>query len=480
MRFVSHGRIGIFVILVVLLEIQPGNALNPRFELDLKTLRSGSGPVKPEQTRSGSARMPSQKGRGGSVARSAAVPSPTNLKRVERTALAGKRVAATPKGGSGGAGHPGFASRKRGGTVRSGTVAARHHLSMQSPASGPQDGVRWARQVWERLGAADGDAHPLLIEGKNFSLSLDPAKFPLFSAADGSRIILDADRSLTPLVKAVIMEQDPAVRFVSENPADRKQFFRSLFAAAGFYSIEEGFAVSFGTDPKVTVLADFKVEKNPESLSNGEIFLVNVAAKGGGNPGALHSFLENEGFRMVDATPPPTVPYPDGRHVLYSIRGGSRESMTDSLLKALAIEFDRDRNLELDDGAASGVKLVVRADRYHEDRAGRVVVSFAEADSVQHTLLRLLELQGYKVVMLYPEDDFRKVTEKLLSVFRVPATYGMHRLWNPGQASYDVQLSGFALGGDGLRPAGVVLTNVVLDPLVKELAALNGYDLVER
>ncbi len=483
MRSVSKGQICIGVLLTFLLEMQPCFALDPRFELDLKALRTESGRTKPGQAgtaagkRSASAEAPLLTGKRDTGAQSGRARASVKPKRARRAESARKAV---ERAQSRGQRHAGDYSRRPGGPAGAGTVAAHGILRMQSSAGESQDGVRWARQVWERLIAStEDDKLPLRVEGENFSLSLDPVKYPVFPAVDGGRIILDAGRSLPPLVKAIIAEDDPAVRFVAENPADRRRFFASLFSAARFYSVEEGFSVSFGTDPKVTVTSDFKIEKTPESLSDGDIFLVNVIGKPRGIPASLLFFLEAEGFRVVDSTPPPTAEPPDGRHVLYSIRGGDREAMAEALLKALSVDFERDRNLELDDGSASGVNLTVRADIYHEERGRRVVVSFAEANPVQLTLLRLLELKGYKVVMLYPDDDFHRVSQKLLPVFKVPAAYGMHHLWSPGEAPFDVQLSGFVLGGGGRKDGTVVLTNVAFDPLFRELVGSMGYDVVE-
>lgn len=480
MSSVSKWQICIGTMLALLLQMQPSFALDPRFELDLKALRE----------------KPAQAGAAAEKRDAVAVPPPAKLNKGARSGRNGKSLKtksahrtvpgrnlsiAAPSRRSLNRLHTGLSSTRRSSRAASTKVAAYHTLSMQASAAEPLEGVRWARQVWDRLLASRGDdGVPLQVEGRNFSLSLDPSKYPVLPAVDGGKIILDAGRSLSPLVRAIITEKDPTIRIVSENPADRRRFFSSLFAAARFYSVEEGFSVSFGADPKVTVTSDFKVEKSPESLSDSDVYLVNVTTKRFGIPDSLLAFMETEGFHMVDSTPPPTAGFPDGSRTLCSIRGGSRESVSDALLKALSINFERDRNLELDAGVVSGVNLTVRADIYHEDRGNRVVVSFAEANPVQHTLLRLLELKGYKVVMLYPDDDFRKISQKLLSVFKIPATYGTHHLWSSREAPFDVQLSGFVLGGGGVKDGTTVLTNVALDPLFRELVGVNGYEVVER
>ncbi|RQW87017.1 MAG: hypothetical protein EHM79_08660 [Geobacter sp.] len=345
-------------------------------------------------------------------------------------------------------------------------------------AAGREGSIQWTRDVWDRLlQPGRYENGPLVVQGRNFSLSLDPKRYPVFPAADGGKIIIDEGMTLSPMVKTILTEKDPGIRIVMGNPADRKRFFSSLLAAAKFYSVEENFAVDFGADPKLTVTSDFKIEKTSESLLKNDVVLVNVTGQHRGIPPQLISFLDKEGFHVIDSSPAFSE-LSDGRKVLYSIEGSRQDTIVDELFTALSAPCEKNKDLLLDDGALSGVTLSVRADRYSEGNKRKVVISFSEKNPVQYTLLRLLELKGYRVVMLNPEDDFREISEKVLSSLGLPAVYGMQPLWVDDGTPFNVRLSGFVLTGNGRNGARRFLTNVPIDPLVGELARYKGFDVV--
>jgi hypothetical protein len=347
-------------------------------------------------------------------------------------------------------------------------------------AAGSDGDIKWTQEVWDRIiqpGRHQND--PLVVQGSNYSLSLDPDRYPVLPAADGGKIVIDAGMTLSPMIKTILREKDPGIRIVSENPDDRKRFFSSLLKAAKFYSVEENFSVDFGADPKLTVSSDFKIEKTSESLLKNDVFLVNVAGNSRGMPASLISFLDKEGFHVI-GSPPAILDLPDGSKALYRIEGSSQDSIVDDLFSALSTPCEKNKNLVLDDGALSGVTLTVRADRYSESNHRKVVVSFSEENPVQYTLLRLLELKGYRVVMLNPEDDFREISEKVLSSLGLPAVYGMYPLWAPDGTPYNVQLSGFVVVGIGRSGARRFLTNVPIDPLVGDLARYKGFDVIGK
>jgi len=301
----------------------------------------------------------------------------------------------------------------------------------------------------------------------------------VFPAADGGKIVIDTGMTLSPLVKTILREQDPGIRIVSEHPDNRRSFFSSLLAAARFYSVEENFSVNFGSDPKLTVTSDFKIEKTSDSLLKNDVTLVTLPGKRTSMPELLSSFLEKEGFQVIESSPSIST-VPDGRKVLYSVQGSNQESIVDELFSALSVRYEKNRDLLLDDGALSGVSLSVRADRFSKSNGKKLVFSFSEENPVQYTLLRLLELKGYRVVILNPEDDFREISEKVLSSLGYPAVYGMQPLWEAAEAPFNVQLSGFVVAGNGRNGSRTFLTNVTVDPLVRELARYQGFDVIVK
>ncbi|MBI5656124.1 MAG: LysM peptidoglycan-binding domain-containing protein [Geobacter sp.] len=297
------------------------------------------------------------------------------------------------------------------------------------------------RLVWDRLHPAPVDApEGIELKGENFNLSLDPVRFPVLPAADGGKILLDPGGKLPPLVKSLVQGVDEEVRVVSDDPANVRRFYASLLAAARFYSVEEDFSVDFGTDPRLTVTSDFRIEKDAESLMKQDLVLLNVSEARSGMPASLVSFLSGQGFQVIE-------PY---------------------------TTYTRDATVELFGPMDSGLRLDIRADRFFEFGGERFIISDFNGDPVFYTLMRLLETRGYRVVILEERDDFRRVGEKLLTQLRLPGSFATQRLWPAQDIPYTVQLSGFSFR-DPSSGDRVVLTPAELDPLVSELVTLNGY-----
>lgn len=356
-----------------------------------------------------------------------------------------------------------------------------HTLRMMASPRSAQEDIQLTRNAWSRIVAEGGTQQsPLRVEGGNFSLSLDPERYPLFPAADGGKILVDAEGTLPPFVKEILREKEPGVRIVSETPSNRKRFFSALLSAARFYSVEDNFSVHFGSDPKVTVTSDFKIEKSQESLLNNDVILLNIEEKRMGLPPSLTSQLEKEGFHVVDLSHRPSTEPPVARHVLYSVTSGTQQGIADAVLSAFSVSAQQNRDIELDDGSLSGVSLSVRVDRYIETGGRKILLSFNEANPVQYTLLKLLQLKGYQVVTIHPMDDFRKVAEKVFSALRISAAFGTHHLGDSRESAVDVQLSGFVVGGTARNEGNTFLTNVGVDPLIREIAGFKGYTVIDK
>ncbi|BDV44119.1 peptidoglycan-binding protein LysM [Geotalea uraniireducens] len=359
---------------------------------------------------------------------------------------------------------------------------AAHALQMVKVAAERQqpDGVETARRVWDDLvPPTHSSFQPIAIEDKNFSLSLDPANFPTFAAADGGRILVDAGGKLPPLVRSLIEAKDPSLRIVAENPRNRKRFIASLLAGGHFYSVEENVSLEFGTDPKLTVNADFKVEKTADSLLRHDVVLLNVGDNRRAMPTALAQFLHQEGFQLLEPFPAREgESRPAVDETVHQITAREPRPLADEILRALSLPFETDRNVELygvDDG---GVRLFVRADRYFESGGDRYVVSYFDGDPVSYTLTRLLETRGYRVIMLDPQDDFQKVSGKILSRLRIPGSYASYQLLANRHLPYDIRLSGFKVHGLAGRSGELFLTNATIDPLFRDLLDYGGYRVV--
>jgi len=430
-------------------------AIDPRFELDPKVLdRKVEQPVQPE---------------------SRPKPSTATVKGGKAT---GKQ-ASTPSRGA----------RKGEATVRTGSRPphqARTHAKSGEPSqqlrmismapSSEGSALEAVRQFWPQMvPEKGGQGQNVAISGENYALSVDTSRYPTLPAADGGKIILDVGETIPPLVKSLLLSQGDKVRIVNDSPANRHSFFSTLLTAARFYSVEENFAVTFGTDPKLTLKADYKIEKGPDSLLNRDVLLLNVQDGKRAMPVALLSFLNQQGFRVVEPFAV-AVSRESNRGKLFLITATEPAAIADSLMQALALSVDRDKSVELYDYRELGLSLTVKADRYFERGGERFVVSSFTGDPVSYTLTRLLETKGYNVIMLEGKDDFSRISDKLLSRLRLQGYYARHNLLEGGESPYSVQLSGVALQRE--KGQELFLTNREIDPLIRDLLGGNGYQVI--
>ncbi|MSM41207.1 MAG: peptidoglycan-binding protein LysM [Geobacter sp.] len=357
----------------------------------------------------------------------------------------------------------------------SGKMATQQFRMVKVRRSDGRGDLTPVRLVWDRLHPAPADApEGIELKGENFSLSLDPVRFPVLPAADGGKILLDPGGKLPPLVKSLVQGVDEEVRVVSDDPANVRRFYASLLAAARFYSVEEDFSVTFGTDPQLTVTSDFRIERDAESLMKQDLVLLNVSEARSGMPASLVSFLSGQGFQVMEPYPAPRRDARGEGSRLYQVPAVTATEIADRMLDSLKLTYTRDATVELFGPMDSGLRLDIRADRFFEFGGERFIISGFNGDPVFYTLMRLLETRGYRVVILEERDDFRRVGEKLLTQLRLPGSFATQRLWPAQDIPYTVQLSGFSFR-DPSSGDRVVLTPAELDPLVSELVALNGY-----
>jgi hypothetical protein len=350
--------------------------------------------------------------------------------------------------------------------------------SPETALSEPEASVQ-IRETWNKLlPPPAGGQKPIMLHSPTFSLTLDPQRYPVYAAMDNGKILVDMNSSIPPLVKALITEKDPSVRIVSESPLNGKRFLSAMLDSAGFYSVEENFSMDFGSDPKLTIHSDFKIEKTPESLIRQDLLLMNAGRTP--FPGVINEFLKKEGFTVYEpfASPKPGTTAMTGR--LYQVTSKKQSDMIDVLLSSMSIIPDKDRRLDVFAADNNGISLSVKAERYFERGGQRYVVASFDGDPITYTLYRILETKGYQVAILEARDDFRKVSEKLLSCLRIPGTYAQYNLSPDMGASYSLHMTGFKLENPDFPVAGVFLTNLELDRVIRDLLAEDGYSIITK
>jgi len=352
-----------------------------------------------------------------------------------------------------------------------------HRIMLAQEARERDAEVEVAREIWTRL------IPSLALRGSDrfdspsnaFSLSLDPERYPAFPAQDGGSILVDGRGTLPPLVRALIQDNNPQVRVVTENPTHRQRFYRSLLGASRFYSIEENFSVDFGKDPKITVRADFRIEKMPDSLMRQDLNLLNVFRERRATPQGVVSLLAKNGFQLLEAGSPSHQMPGRERDLIYLVAEKEPVKILDSFLDALSVPFETAKNIDLYARDNIGVRLDVPVHRYFEDNGRRYVVALFNGDPVNYTLIRLLETKGYRVIMLQEDDDFQSISEKLLSRLQLPGRYAEQDLWALRDVGYTVRMSGVKIHNNRNGYRNLFVTDRHLDSLVQELAELNGY-----
>lgn len=352
-------------------------------------------------------------------------------------------------------------------------------LRLASPRDTGTDpeALHQVKAVWNKLvPRSDTGQKPFSFQTSTFSLALDPDRFPIFTALDGSRIVVDQHDSIPPLVKSLMAEKDPTVRIVSGSPISGRRFLAELLGAAGFYSVENDFILEFGLDPTLKVHADFKIEKTAESLIRQDVVLLNSSKQA--LPRTLTAFLKGEGFTAHEPfAEPPFSPVRTARGQIRQITAASQPEMVDAVLNAMAVTAITDRRVDVFAADNNGISLSVKAERYFERDGKRFVIAGFGGDPVTYTLFRILETKGHRVVILDAKDDFRTISEKILTALQVTGNYARHVMVPDSGSNYSLRMSGFRLEGAGVPGGSLFLTNRPLDRIIRELLAENGYDV---
>lgn len=381
---------------------------------------------------------------------------------------AAREAGRAPKDAPGGAGMP---------------VMTGKTFTLPPPSPALRDGEDTLRQikgVWDRIVPPKSDlAKPLTLHSPQFTLTLDPQRYPQYATMDGGRILVDRNNTIPPLIKALIEEKEPSVRIVSETPENTSQLMATMLEAGGFYSVEENFNLEFGSDPKLTVHSDFKIEKTPDSLVNQDVVLLNNE-RSPLSP-AVRGLLKNEGFTVYEpfASPRPLIVRPP--RIIRQVGGSSSQpEMVDAILTALAVSPERDRSLEVFGADNNGISLSVKADRSFVRGGQRYVINRFDGNAVTYTLFRIMETKGYRVITLDRQDDFRKSAEKILAGMKIRGTYDQHDLIREEGLPYSVQMSGFWLDDPTLPGGSLFLTDLAIDRVVRSLLLENGFDIHTR
>lgn len=341
------------------------------------------------------------------------------------------------------------------------------------PTTKSTDSAAMLKAVWENIVPAQKDENKVLtFKSESFTLSLDPARYRLFSAMDGSRILIDHEKNITPQYKSLISAQEPNLQIIIEPLSDEKHFLASLLGVAKFYSVEEDFNLEFGVDPRLEIRSDFKVERTSDSLYKNEVILLN-AAKTRTLPSVI-SFLKNQGFTLHEPFATSAVPLVTRQNILVQITAKTEPKIVDALLAALSLPVEQNKYLEVTPAKDSGIKLSIKLERAFEQNGKRYVILCSD-DPAAASISAILKSGGENVIVFKSGDNFSTIAEKILGGLGIRAKYGFQYLWPVERANVSLQLSGIMIEGVGQNGGSLFITDREITSGIMDIAAGNGY-----
>jgi LysM domain-containing protein len=161
----------------------------------------------------------------------------------------------------------------------------------------------------------------------------------------------------------------------------------------------------------------------------------------------------------LSAPLPPVVPAQVDLHV---ISGRTVTDLVDGFLELLELKVAKGRIVEAGRESTSGTYVSIKVDRFFVSNGVPYVITLGEKDPFNISLLRLLAEEGYRVVQLGAEADFKSVGSTILEQLQWPYTYGRHqlRMADNGQPR---EVSGFMLVTAGIRPRQLLITPALPD-----------------
>ncbi|UTG92568.1 LysM peptidoglycan-binding domain-containing protein [Geobacter sulfurreducens] len=329
--------------------------------------------------------------------------------------------------------------------------------------SAPSSFSRRLITLWQSLVPGQERVEPITLNGR----VLPPEEFPLLLAADGGKILVDMKGTLLPRDKSTLAERHPDIRLVSRGASSERDFFTVLLRTAEFAHVEEDAVATIGSDPQLTVKADYRITRLPAVATRGpeNVFLF-LERNGSCLPAALISALADNGINSVEfcdvAPQPPSVP----GYELRSVTGTTPCELAVQLLGVLAVKLDRNRIVSGSMGENAESRFSIRVEGYFENDGKKFILSCNDNDSYNYTLFRLLQLEGYGIIQLGDKDDFATVADKILTVLRYPHSFGRHDFTHD---RYTVSALGFRVTRLGPVSGRMLIIDRPVDPAFAEL-----------
>jgi len=335
----------------------------------------------------------------------------------------------------------------------------------------PGAGLKGIQALWLKLFPERGPK-----AGELGEKAVGPVTYPALTGADGREIVI-APAEAPPVfanLSGARTEERAAVVIVPEGD---KRFAAEVLKAAGFDTYRENHPLVIGLDPKVTVTADFLVSRKTPGREAPESILIAWGEKGCRPVSdALARFLAEKGLRLVDlcAGAADGSTYP--RVIPLGVSAIDAAGMTDRMLDVLSLKWSKSHQLKMVVGRDGGVPLTVTVDRYFEVQGNRYFIDFSGTDPNHVTLARLLELAGYRKIVIDPREGFRSIGDKLLAAAGLKSDYRKQALTAPG-GRVRVELSGFLITRPGREGERLLVIDAPLEKTLADLIAAGTWDM---
>lgn len=333
------------------------------------------------------------------------------------------------------------------------------------PATSPKTEASFSAaliRLWEDLVPSQRQIEPLTVNGR----VLDPADYPLLLAADGGRILVDLRGTFQPQLRSQLSQKHPDIRIVTRGKDSLGAFVATLLKTAEFARAEENVTVDLGTDPTLSVRADFRIVRLPTGRGGPETVLLFLDENGPCLPPPLIDYLQRKGFQVAQFCDGSGDAIAEPGYDLRAIPSSTPCDMAVSLLDALSLKLDRNRIVSGTMGENSENRFSIRVEGYFEAAGKRFILDCSGNDPYNYTLFRLLQVQGYGIIQPQASDDFNDVTRSLLTELNYPHAFGRHEM---DYGRYRVAVTGFKITRRGTSSGRLLLTSRPSDPVFADL-----------
>jgi LysM repeat protein len=311
------------------------------------------------------------------------------------------------------------------------------------------------------------------------AVSIDNSAYPLLQASSGRELILDFGSRMPEEWKGFIHERWPDYEVIAAPLHwDFSRLLDKILSSSGFHSVTRKEPVSIGRDSSVRIVPDFLLLKRPESLLEGDLYIINVLdAPGEALPGEIRDLAREHRITVVEILPVPRggkafegglpVPFRPSRKITAS----DTRALLGEVFALMGLDAREQFVYRFAEGDDPGLLLEVKADLFVEGDDRSVLVSFRD---IAPRIRRALERRDVVSLVFDDGDPLPHVLGRVLSSFGFSYSGPAVEFFRPDDR-FSISVPGFYFLVRG-RPT--LLTAEALSPRIASLLAGSGIDVV--